>query len=873
MEFRGAPRQLHGVMQCPANDRQAAIQPIGEASPFTPTRMPSSWPRAVTVVPVFGLVRLPDDYNAVVMPMMASWNGDGRMKHATLAMTDWRRGHGPIVHRDDTVAGVQALLARLVADGRLASLAEGESLLAAADRFACAAINIVAHMTYARRIDLSGAPLEAADFKPVPEGHTGGSLNMVTAFVGYLLANALTGTTRGWLMGQGHCVAAIEAINALTGDVSEGQRGRYDRSEAGLARLIGDFYSYAIDAGGRPAVPLGSHAGPHTAGAVSEGGYLGFAELQYVHMPLPGESLVAFLSDGAFEEQRGSDWAPRWWRAEDCGFAVPVMILNGRRIEQRTQIVQEGGAPWLAEDLRHNGFAPVIVDGRDPAAIACAIVESEDALGAFAADPQRSYPARLPYVIAETEKGFGFAGAGTNAAHNLPLDGNPHVDEPVRELFNASARALFVPSAELDDAIATLGNHERQQRPRESGHPFAHRRPAALRLPPPRWEAPGSEGSAMAALDRWFVELLEANPQPRVRVGNPDELASNKMGGTLARLRHRVNAPEPGVPESLHGAVVTALNEEAVAAAALGNKGGLNLIVSYEAFAMKMLGLLRQEIIFARRQKELARAPGWLPVPLVVTSHTWENSKNEQSHQDPTIGEALLGEMSDTSRVLFPVDGNTAVAALRDVYAGRGQAACLVVSKRDVTVRFDATGAQALVTTGAAHVAGDPAVAEVQFVAIGAYQLDEALKAHRRLGRQGRASCVTVILEPGRLRIPRDELEAAFVLGDEALQALFPPGLARVLLCHTRPEPMLGVLRRLDGGPGRTRALGYISRGGTLDVAGMLFANRCTWAHAVDAAATLTGCARDHLLGPAELAALDGHGACDDLRDPDGGGR
>ena len=39
------------------------------------------------------------------------------------------------------------------------------------------------------------------------------------------------------------------------------------------------------------------------------------------------------------------------------------------------------------------------------------------------------------------------------------------------------------------------------------------------------------------------------------------------------------------------------------------------------------------------------------------------NSKNEQSHQDPTIGEALLGEMSDTARVLFPVDANSAIAA------------------------------------------------------------------------------------------------------------------------------------------------------------------------------------------------------------------
>jgi len=769
----------------------------------------------------------------------------------------WRAGHGPIVHRDDTVARIDALVAR-IADGQDA--APAWTLLAAADRIACVAMSVVAHMTYARRFDPEGRPLSAADFKPAPEGHTGGSLNMVPAFVGYLLANALTATTRGWLMGQGHCVAAIEAVNALTGDVSPAQRGRYDRSAAGLSRLCADFYSYAIDAQGRPAVPLGSHAGANTAGAVSEGGYLGFAGLQYVHMPLPGESLVAFLSDGAFEEQRGADWAPRWWRARDSGLAIPVMILNGRRIEQRTEIVQEGGAAWLAADVRHNGFAPVVIDGRDPAAIACAILEAEDALRAFAADPGHRYPAPLPYVIAETEKGYGFPGAGTNAAHNLPLGANPHRDEAARALFNASAAALHVPAPELEAALAAFASHGAQQRPPESAHPMAHRHPPAPCLPEPAWAPREGTASAMAALDHWFVDLVRANPALRVRVGNPDELASNKMGATLALLRHRVNAPEPGVAEDLYGAVVTALNEEAVAAAALANKGGLNLVVSYEAFAMKMLGLLRQEIIFARHQREAGRPPGWLSVPLVVTSHTWENAKNEQSHQDPGIGEALLGEMSDTARVLFPVDGNSAVAALREVYAGRGQVACLVVSKREVAQHFDADAAQALVREGAAHVAGDPATAEVQLVAIGAYQLEEALRARAHLAAQGLQACVSAILEPGRLRAPRDALEDAFVLAQDRLQALFPPGLPRVLLVHTRPEPMLGLLRRIDDGPARTRALGYLSRGGTLDVAGMLFANRCTWAHAVDAAAAVAGWEPEAVLDAALRDTLAGHG-------------
>ena len=748
----------------------------------------------------------------------------------------WLAGYGPIRRRDDTIVRVETLTDRLVASGRIPSGEYAWRLFAAADRVACMAMSVVAHMTYALRLDVDGAPLVAEDFKPSPEGHTGGALNMVPAFVGYLLANALTGTTRGWIMGQGHCVAAIEAINALTGDVSPGQKGRYDRSAAGLARLCRDFYSYEIDAQGRPAAPLGSHAGPHTAGAVSEGGYLGFAELQYVHMPLPGESLVAFLSDGAFEEQRGADWAPRWWRARDSGLAIPVMVLNGRRIEQRVQITQQGGTHWLVDYLRHCGFAPVAVDGSDPSAIAWAILESEDALRRFAARPEREYPAPMPYVIAKTVKGFGFPGAGTNAAHNLPLAWNPRTDAGARSEFNAAVRALHVLPDNLEAALAALATHDAQRRPLESRHPMAWRSPPAPSFPDPPWAPVGAQASAMVALDAWFTRFVQANPQLRVRVGNPDELASNKMGSTLALLKHRVNHPEAGVPEDLHGAVITALNEEAVAAAALGNKAGLNLIVSYEAFAMKMLGLMRQEIIFSRHQKDIGQNPGWIPVPLIVTSHTWENSKNEQSHQDPTIGEALLGEMSDTSRVLFPVDANTAMAALRDVYTGRGQLACLIVSKRPVPNRFDVDSAKSLVRDGATHLLGTPEHARIQLIAIGAYQLDEAIKAHEELTRRGHPSCVTVILEPGRLRVPRDAIEADFVVDDDKLRALFPTGLVRVILTHTRPEPMLGLLRRIDSGPDRTKVLGYISRGGTLDVEGMLLANRCSWQHAIEAA-------------------------------------
>lgn len=203
---------------------------------------------------------------------------------------------------------------------------------------------------------------------------------MVPAYAGYLAANALTGHTRAWLMGQGHCVAAVDALNLLVDNMTSAHADRYALTDAGLTRYVRDFYAYRLGANGQQDSPLGSHVNPHTAGGLAEGGYLGFAELQYVHMPLPGERLVVFLSDGAFEEQRGSDWAPRWWRAEDSGLVMPIMINNGRRIDQRTTMSQQGGVTWFRDHLRLNGFEPFMFDGRDPAAFVWAILEMEHRL-------------------------------------------------------------------------------------------------------------------------------------------------------------------------------------------------------------------------------------------------------------------------------------------------------------------------------------------------------------------------------------------------------------------------------------------------------------------------------------------------------------
>ncbi len=97
-------------------------------------------------------------------------------------------------------------------------------------------------------------------------------------------------------------------------------------------------------------------------------------------------------------------------------------------------------------------------------------------------------------------------------------------------------------------------------------------------------------------------------------------------------------------------------------------------------------------------------------------------------------------------------------------------------------------------------------------------------------------------------------------MSDENIQTMFPAGVPRVLVSHTRPEVMTGVLRRIDEGPDKLRAHGYLSRGGTLDAMGMLFANRSTWAHLIVSAAGLVGVSASDWLTPKEEAAVLGRG-------------
>jgi phosphoketolase len=805
---------------------------------------------------------------------VAIGEGVWQMAHkSVLKHQQWSAGYGPIHHTDETIQRVELLASRLSGQDRPGDGVHFREILYALDRLCCAGMWLVVHQTYARNVYLDGRPLQREDFKPRPEGHTGGSLNMVPAYAGYLAANVVSGFTRGWLMGQGHCVSAIDSLNLLVGNMNPAHSQRYSLTDEGLTRYVRDYYSYKLGPHGQPESPLGSHVNEHTAGGISEGGYLGFAELQYVHMPLPGERLVVFLSDGAFEEQRGSDWAPRWWRAEDSGLVAPIMIKNGRRIDQRTTMSQQGGAEWFCDHLRLNGFDPIVFDGRDPAAFLWAIIEIESRLE-FAAEEvrqgKRKYPVPLPYGIALAPKGAGFPGEGTNLAHNLPLLSNPFSDPPAAAIFNEGVRNLWVSRPELHEAISKLTHHSESKRVRERDNPFVHRVATVAAFPPlpaRPVDEPGriteelwTFASPMSAVDEVFASIVGANPHLRPRVGNPDEMRSNRLIRTLDTLKFRVTDPEAGIPESIHGAVITALNEEAVVSAALANKAGINLAHTYEAFGTKMHGAVRQEIIFARNCALSGRPQEWLSVPIIMTSHTWENGKNEHSHQDPSFAETMMGEPMPFSRVLFPADFNTAAAVTDALYRTQGQIWTLVVPKSDAVPNlFTPAEAAQLIDHGGFRLdwaTYRPEDAKVVLAASGAYQLIETLRAAKRLREKNVPHIAVYWLEPGRLH--ENCSGTQYAISDRVYEMLQPLGVPTVFCTHTRPHIIWGLVgpRIRDGA--KLRVLGYQNQGGTLNTPGMLFVNRSTWAHCVLETAQLLQISPEELLNDAEIAALTG---------------
>ena len=181
--------------------------------------------------------------------------------------------------------------------------------------------------------------------------------------------------------------------------------------------------------------------------------------------------------------------------------------------------------------------------------------------------------------------------------------------------------------------------------------------------------------------------------------------------------------------------------------------------------------------------------------------------------------------------------------------------------KRERPSIFSREQSEQLARDGAIIVDEHAGESPVLLIANGSYQLGEMQRATVRLKEAGVAYRLVYLQEPGRFRAPRDRWEIEALAAEGVRERLFPEKMTqRVLLTHMRPEVLRGHLWPILPDARRSSVLGYRNRGGTLDEAGMQFANRASWANVLAACARLLDMPRTALLKSDEAAAVAGKG-------------
>ncbi|MFI5804445.1 phosphoketolase [Streptomyces sp. NPDC051561] len=486
---------------------------------------------------------------------------------------------------------------------------------------------------------LLGRTLRPSDVKPRPAGHWGvcPPVNRLLAVLGPLQASLPDGHDLQVLHGGGHAGPSALAHSYLSGRLGD-MYPHLRPGPAGLHELVSHF----------PRPDLGGEITPLIPGHLHTGGQLGpaLAVGQGTVLDAPHRLTVVLIGDGECET---GTTASAWLAARALagtgvhGTVLPVVLLNGQRM---------GGPSILSSLTRAEltayftglGHVPLYADGRDIPALRRALADALDTVGSLS----EAGPSSV--LVLTLDKGHGVPAhlkdaplAGTPAVHKTPLR------DPAHDPEEFAALAAWLASYQTEDLLD------------QKGRPLPHLLPAlpgplprTLGLPAPHGCVAASADSAHRASGQLFAQTVPAVLHARAaqgpfRVFSPDELDSNRL-----RL-----ADAAGRPVSW---AVEILNEDICHAWAQGytETGRHALVISYEAFAPVLTGLLRQQLKHRsmRRHAQLAALPS---IVYLLTSLGWHNT---YTHQDPSLTSALLAIGDPTVHVLTPADPARTAAAL-----------------------------------------------------------------------------------------------------------------------------------------------------------------------------------------------------------------
>ena len=522
-------------------------------------------------------------------------------------------------------------------------------------------------------------PLRLEHVKPRLLGHWGTvpGLNFIYAHLNRVIREQ--GASVLFIAGPGHGAPGVVASAWLDGTYSE-VYPEVSQDEGGMCRLFRQF-SFP---GGIP-----SHASPDTPGSIHEGGELGYSLSHAYGAVFDNPGLVAACVIGDGEAETGplaASWhGNKFLDPAHDGAVLPILHLNGYKIANPTVLARIGHAE-LDGYLRGCGYAPIFVEGDDPAVMHQAMAAAMD--GAFAVIRAIQLAARAgmatgrpvwPMIVLCSPKGWtgpkevdGLPSEGSWRSHQVPVSNMSQpghlqlLEDWLRsyrpeELFDAAGR----PRPHIS-ALAPSGTSRMSANPHANGG--ALMRP--LRLPRfedyavPVVRPGGTDAEATRVMGAFLRDVMRENAATRnFRLFGPDETASNRLTAVFEATGRTWNAET--VPGDDHlardGRVMEILSEHTCQGWLEGYllTGRHGLMSCYEAFTHIVDSMVNQHAKWLKTSREVAWRRPIASLNYLLTSHVWHQDHNGFSHQDPGFVDHVVNKKADIVRVYFPPDANT----------------------------------------------------------------------------------------------------------------------------------------------------------------------------------------------------------------------
>jgi xylulose-5-phosphate/fructose-6-phosphate phosphoketolase len=537
---------------------------------------------------------------------------------------------------------------------------------------------------------LSERPLSSADIKPKLFGHWGTcpGINLVYGHTNYLLKKHKQKAI--FVLGPGHGMPGLLANLFLEGTLNKYYK-KATRDVEGIGYVSKMF-----------AWPHGfsSHATPEVPGTILEGGELGYSLASAYGAVLDQPDLLAVCLIGDGEAETGP--IATAWHINKLvdpkinGAVLPILHVNGSKISGPT-IFGRMSDSELTELFSGYGYEPFFVKGPHLDKVMFETLEKcyqrIQAIQKRARTTDDHFKPRFPMIILQTPKGMttvkelrGQPIEGTILSHQVVMPTVRGDEEELKALEEWLKSYRF---EELFDKKKGFSKDILDIIPEEKlcmgdNQDILGKNYIPLVLPAAKTlekevDKPGriqSNGMRMAGY--YLKEIFALNKkQNNFRLMSPDETYSNRLDNVFdVTSRGFVWPHAPGDKDiTRDGRVMEILSEHNMHGLAQGYvlTGRHTAFTTYEAFAQIISSMAHAYQKFLKYALDKSWRKDLSSMNYFLTSVVWRQEHNGYSHQNPSFVSGLLEKHNDFIKAYYPVDDNSMLAALEELFASKNQ--------------------------------------------------------------------------------------------------------------------------------------------------------------------------------------------------------